>query len=137
MNRSSKIGFVFVLVAAVIVGTSVASAGRSSSHPVRIDSDGAGGWYVSGTMRDARASADPNEEIGCLSDAIPGLPGLVFCWAETSALGYKSCIAADRDETSYARTAAAISDTTLVSFEIDRNGMCKYLSAHNSSVFSR
>ncbi|HET7503731.1 MAG TPA: hypothetical protein VFK02_22075 [Kofleriaceae bacterium] len=117
---------IVTLLASTALGTT-AWAGYRYPFEVQID---AVNHTVKGALGSARASSDPNQAIGCRITTAAGTSPVAYCFA-VDATGHRAeCSSTDQAIVTVAR---AITDSSMISFGWDAQGICLTLSVENYS----
>jgi hypothetical protein len=122
------------LVVSLGVGlASAAWAGYKQTANVYI-SAGSTSTYAFGSLASARASADTNQDIGCLQYYLGNSSYYTSCWAEDATGHYVSCYSQDA---AFFHAATAIKGDSALGFNFtNSSGLCTSLEIENDSSYA-
>jgi len=123
--RKTTIATMMGLAVVILAIGSIVHAGSRSTGFVHITP----GSLANGSLGDARASADPNQYIGCIVEGTPGPNWFTNCLAKDSAGNTLTCQSFDP---TIAQAAQAISSISAVTFIVS-GGTCTAVLVGNAS----
>ena len=113
----------------LLVAMTSSFAGKKTAFPVTVNY---AFQFASGTIGDARASADTNQMIGCGVTSSPTNGTGMNCWATDSAGNTATCYSYNAE---LVKAAQAIGNDSYIFFYFDASGFCTYLNVSGSSHY--